>query len=202
MMYETVSGRCLEIGDFKMTTLETSRLIIRNFQVDDWEALRTMILQYEASAYAIYDHEWPTSPEEIRRITEWFAAGDSYFAVRLKGNSRFVGFVSLNLSPTADCETFNLGYCFNFEYHGQGYATEGCQAAIGHAFDQLHAGRVVASTAAENRPSCRLLERLGLTKTAESTSSFRKAQDGSPIAFVSYAYAISRGEWEAKSKRT
>jgi hypothetical protein len=30
-----------------MTTLETERLLIRNFKSSDWEALHTMIIQYE-----------------------------------------------------------------------------------------------------------------------------------------------------------
>jgi len=42
-----------------MRTVETERLAIRNFTEDDWEDLREMILQYEASEYAVYGHQWP-----------------------------------------------------------------------------------------------------------------------------------------------
>jgi hypothetical protein len=48
-----------------MTAFETNRLVIDNFRVDDWSDLQEMIVQYQASAYASYDHEWPTSKKEI-----------------------------------------------------------------------------------------------------------------------------------------
>ena len=49
----------------------------------DADALFALINQYEASAYALYDHQWPTSLPEIVGITEWFARGNSYLAVDL-----------------------------------------------------------------------------------------------------------------------
>jgi len=168
-----------------MTMLETERLTIRNFRISDWEALHEMISQYVSSGLAAYEpHQWPTSPEEIRKITEWFASGDSYFAVCLKDTDRFIGFVALN--PEQKEREFNLGYVFNFDYHGKGYATEACLAVLSHAFDLLQAQRVVTGTAAANTASVRLLERLGFRKTSESTGSFE----------------MSRDEWKGKSGRT
>jgi len=177
-----------------MTILETERLLIRNFRSDDWEALHEIISQYESSEFAAYDRQWPTSPEEIKRITEWFASGDSYLAVCLKATRRLIGFVALNQEQEDD-RTVNLGYIFHFDYHGQGYATEGCRAVLAHAFDRLQAHRVVTGTAAANHASCRLLERLGFKKTSESTASFRAAPDGQPIQFIGYTFELSRDEW-------
>jgi RimJ/RimL family protein N-acetyltransferase len=117
--------------------LETERLIIRNFRISDREALHEMINQYASSELAAYAHQWPTSPQEIKKVTEWFASGDSYLTVCLKDTGRFIGFVSLNQEQKEDCREFNIGYIFNFDYHGKGYATEGCRAAIGHAFERL-----------------------------------------------------------------
>jgi hypothetical protein len=34
-----------------------------------------------------------------------------------------------------------------------------------------------------------------MTKTAESTASFRKTPQGEPIEFVDYSFAITREEW-------
>jgi len=183
-----------------MTMLETERLVISNFRISDWEALHEMINQYESSEFAAYDQLWPTSPEEIKKIAEWFASGDSYSSVYLKDTGRFVGFVSLSQEQKEDCREFNIGYIFNFDYHGKGYATEACRAAIGHAFDRLQAQRVHTGTAAVNRASCRLLERLGFKRTAESTGSFRNTQDGKPIEFLGYTYTISRDEWDVAGK--
>jgi RimJ/RimL family protein N-acetyltransferase len=87
-----------------MTLLDTDRLIIRNFRPDDWPALHRMIGQYQASEYAAFDRPWPTSEEEIRNITAWFASGDDFLAVCLKEAGQFVGFVSLNPEQDGDSQ--------------------------------------------------------------------------------------------------
>ena len=177
-----------------MVTLESQRLVIRNFKIDDCEALHEMIVQYGVSEYAAYDQQWPTSMEEIKGITEWFAGGDNFLAVCLKATSRFIGFVALNPEEGSGRE-YNIGYVFHFKFHGCGYATEACTAILDRAFGQLEATRVITSTAAVNRNSCRLLERLGFQRIGEKTSSFKNAEDGKPIEFVGYTYALSKDEW-------
>ncbi len=89
-----------------------------------------MIAQYEASELAAYDQQWPTSPDEIKGVSGWFASGDSFLAVCLKDTGRFIGFVSLNPEEKEDVREFNLGYIFNFDYHGKGFGTEACRAAV------------------------------------------------------------------------
>ena len=165
-----------------MNPIETERLTLRNFTKDDWSALRKMILQYVASPYAKYDHQWPTSEDELKGVTEWFASGDSYLAVCLKPEATFIGFVCLNPAEGWPETARDLGYIFDADYHGRGYATEACQAALARAFTELGAERVVTGTAKANEPSCRLLARLGLR----------------PIPEPEGMYALSREEWEAR----
>lgn len=179
-----------------MTILETEKLIIRNFQAGDWQPLYELIVQYQASDLAPYDHPWPTSQEEIRKITEWFAGADSYLAVCLKDTYRLIGFVSLNSEGGDGPRQFNMGYVFNLDFQGRGYATEACGAVLRRAFGALRADRVVSGTAAANRASCRLLARLGFQKEGEESASFRTAADGTPVEFPGCRYAISRDEWE------
>ncbi len=179
-----------------MISIKTERLVLRNFVASDSMALHAMIVQYESSEYAAYDHQWPTSSEEITGITEWFARGDHFLAVCLKETEQFIRFVALNPEPGDVGAEFNIGYIFNADHHGKGYATEACRAVLGHAFGRLQARRVVTGTAAVNRASCRLLERLGFQKTAAGTGSFKTAADGRPIEFLGYTYAISRDAWQ------
>lgn len=175
-----------------MIQLETARLVLRQFQADDWQALREMILQYQATPLALYDERWPNSPEEIQRVTAWFAAGRAYRAVCLKESGRLIGFVALNDESRNGRRQYNLGYLFNADYHGQGYAAEACRAALDDAFDRLGADAVVTGTASVNIASRRLLERLGFVKTRESISSFQTAPDGQPIEFLGYSYELTR----------
>ena len=162
-----------------MQTIQTDRLVIRNFRPEDWRDLHAMIVQYQASAYAQYDHKWPTSEEEIQGIARWFSEGDSYLAVCLPATGKLIGFVALNKEEREEGLAFNLGYVFDAGYHGQGYATEACRAAIEHAFERLDAATMVSGTASANLPSCRLLARLG----------FRETGGG--------MYALPRDQWRA-----
>jgi RimJ/RimL family protein N-acetyltransferase len=164
-----------------MDPIETGRLTLRNFTTDDWSDLRRMILQYMASPYAQYDHPWPTSEEELKGVAEWFVSGDAYMAVCLRPEGTFIGFVCLNARDDSPGMALNLGYVFNWDYHGRGYATEACQAALRRAFTDLGAERILTGTAEENEPSCRLLARLGLKPTVEPEG----------------MYTLSREEWQA-----
>jgi [ribosomal protein S5]-alanine N-acetyltransferase len=177
--------------------METERLIIRGFVSDDWKALHEMIVLNEASEVAIYDNAWPTEPEKIKGVVEWFASGDRFLAVCLKDTGRFIGFVALNPEQEVDRREYNLGYIFHADYHGKGYASEACRAVIGRAFSQNLANRVIAGTAAANLPSCRMLERLGFKKTGESMGSLRNGADGRPIEFLGRTYELTRDDWEA-----
>jgi ribosomal-protein-alanine N-acetyltransferase len=181
-----------------MITLETKRLVVRNFNIDDCEGLHEMIVQYEASEFAAYDQQWPTSIEEIKGITQWFARGDNFLAVCLKDTSQFIGFVALNPEEEESDRWYNIGYVFNSNFYGHGYATEACTAILDRAFGRLQATRVIAGTAALNRNSCRLLERLGFQRIGEKISSFKNAKDGKPIEFLGYTYALSKEEWETR----
>ena len=178
-----------------MTPITTERLEIRNFRPDDWAELQEIIVQFQDSQYSDYDHEWPTSDEKLREIAEWFAGGDRFMAVVLKDSGKLIGFISLNPKGEEPHVEFGFGYYFNFNYHGKGYATEGCQAVLKHAFDSVHVERITTGTAKENEPSCKLLEGIGMRKTGEKTASFRKTKDGKPIEFLAHSYSLTREQW-------
>ena len=151
-----------------------------------------MIIQYESSEYAKYDHQWPTASEEIKKVINWFVSGDSYLAVSLKDNQQFIGLISL--TQQEDLHEYGFGYIFNSNYHHKGYAFEACKAVLDYAFNHLKAHKVTAGTAAVNVSSCKLLERLSFTIVGEKTSSFRKSIDGKPIEFVGLTFSLSRNK--------
>jgi ribosomal-protein-alanine N-acetyltransferase len=181
-----------------MESIETARLILRNFRPDDWILLHKIIKVYMSSELAQYDYQWPTSELEIQNITESFAGGDSYLAVCLKSDERLIGFITLN-PERAQAETvLNMGYVFDFEYHGKGYATEACNAALSYSFNELQAVKVISGTAAANIASCRLLGRLGFKVTSQNVMSFKKGEDGKPIEFMGLSFELSREDWHTR----
>jgi len=162
-----------------MVSLETDRLTIRNFFPDDWQDLQEVAIQYQASAWAKYEDPWPTSAEEVKSMAGWFASGDAYLAVCLKTTGKLIGLVAINRREEQEGRVYNLGYVFHPGYYGQGYATEGCQAAMGYVFGPLAADGILTGTHPANEPSVRLLKRLGLTEVARGE------------------FALSRAEWLA-----
>jgi ribosomal-protein-alanine N-acetyltransferase len=162
-----------------MISLETDRLIIRNFSPDDWQELQEMAIQYQASEWARYEDPWPTSDKEVKGMAAWFAGGDDYLAVCLKTTGKFIGLVAINRRQEREDRVHNLGYVFHPGYAGQGYATESCRAAMGYLFGQLAAKGILTGTHPDNQPSVALLKRLGL----------REVGGGE--------WALSRAEWLA-----
>ena len=150
-----------------MHPIETNRLLLRNFTADDGPALLKMILLYQQSPYSQYDHPWPTDHEQIKGVANWFASGDNYLAVCLKDTGVFIGFVCLNPDKYREEPALNIGYIFDADYYGHGYATEAGRAALIRAFNDLGVNHVISGTARANLPSVRLLERLGLQEEAE-----------------------------------
>ncbi|MBN1976765.1 MAG: GNAT family N-acetyltransferase [Anaerolineae bacterium] len=138
-----------------------------------------MAVQYQASESAKYEAPWPTSTEEVKGMVEWFAQGDSYLAVCLKAPGKPIGLVAIERRKDQEGAIHNLGYVFHPCYHGHGYATEACRAAMDCVFGQLAAEGILTGTHPDNEPSVRLLKKLGLKEIDQGE------------------FAISREEWLA-----
>lgn len=175
-----------------MVKIKTRRLEIRNFVIDDWKDLQEIVIDKEASEFAIYDHQFPTSANEVKGITEWFAKGNNFLAVCELEQNKVIGYISLNGKNDSERD---LGYCFSSVYQGKGYATESCVAIINYAFDTLCIERITSGTANLNYPSCRLLNKLGFVKTGEGVGSFRKTSEGNPIEFAGSSFLLEKDKW-------
>ena len=162
-----------------MLSLETDRLVVRSFRSEDWQDLQEMCVNHMATEVAKLEDPWPTSTEEVRGIVAWFASGDDYLAVCLKDTNKLVGMVAIERRASHAGKWHNLGYDFNPEYHGRGYATEACRATMAHVFGALSADGILTGTRRENVTSVRLLRRLGLREKESAPGEF----------------AISRDEW-------
>lgn len=171
--------------------INTERLKIRNFAADDFRDVQEIIISKESSEYAVYDHQFPTSHDEVNKLTDRFVKNSGFLAVCLLSDNKVIGYVCLH----GEGKELDLGYCFNSAYEGSGYATEACIAVINYMFNTLHVEKLISSTALLNYPSCRLLERLGFSKTGECTCSFRKDPEGNPIEFVGGDFLLEKSTW-------
>ncbi len=173
-----------------MIELETERLSIRNFKADDWQDLAELAMKYEETELAKYDEgPWPNNLEEYKRIVQNFAKADDFLAVVLKENDKLIGLV---VKTKKGEKEYEFGFNFHTDFQGKGYATESCKAVLEYLFEVLDAVLITAGTAKINKPSNRLLTRLGFNLVGDKIISFRKDEEGKPIEFVGVDYSLSR----------
>jgi RimJ/RimL family protein N-acetyltransferase len=175
--------------------IKTNRLLIRKLTEEDWESLKEVAIDFEASTYAIYDHQMPTSDEGVKKLIQRFCKIGKFFAVCSLSEGKFMGYVCLNGENHSELD---LGYSFNSLFQGKGYALEACKAITNYAFNTLKVERLTAGTAILNFPSCKLLDKLGFRKVGESTLAFRKTPEGKPIEFTGGDFVLEKNQWMKK----
>lgn len=154
--------------------LETDRLILRPFTMDDVEAAHREI-------YTSRDVWGPRTREQVAdgvmmAMLMARSADDGPWAKRavtLKTDGDFIGQVRLGPShnyfyrwaeeptPRYNELEVELSFAFGKAYWGQSYAYEASQAMIRYAFEELKLRRLVNGTGDENVRSINLHRRLG-----------------------------------------
>ena len=171
--------------------METKRLIIRKFIPDDWQDLYEYLSQTQVVKYEPYDvfTEAESIQEAVRRSED-----DRFWAVCLKDCGKLIGNICLSKQ---DFDTWELGYVFNQNYQGMGYATEAAAFLIDYVFKNHNARRITAMCNPLNKPSWKLLERLGLCREGHLIQNiyFKKDENGNPVWSDTYAYGILISEW-------
>jgi ribosomal-protein-alanine N-acetyltransferase len=77
------------------------------------------------------------------------------------GGGKLVGRISLGGISRGALQNAYLGYGIDIEHGGRGYATQAVRLAVRVAFDDLGLHRVQAAVVPENRPSARVLLKVG-----------------------------------------
>jgi RimJ/RimL family protein N-acetyltransferase len=176
-----------------MLRINTDRLLIRNFLQDDWKELQEIIEDKESSEYAIYDHQFPTSENEVKQITGWFAQNDDYLAICELSTQKVIGYLAINDDKKG---SRNLGYNLHSAYQRKGYAYEACITVLNYAFNTMGVDKFTSGTANLNYPSINLLIKLGFHKTGESAQSFRTTPEGNPVEFTGSSFLLEKKEWK------
>lgn len=179
-----------------MRQLTTQRLLIRSFTKNDWKDLYEYLSDEKVIRYEPYEvfNEEQCKHEAIQR-----SKNDAFLAVCLKESNKVIG--NLYFSEQ-DFNTWEIGYVFNNNYQGLGYATESAEEVLKEAFNNLGARRVIAMCNPENIASWRLLERLSMRREGHLIKNiyFKKDKAGNPIWQDTYEYALLEEEWRMLNK--
>ena len=156
---------------------KTERLLIRELIPDDWQCMQKIAADFRKSKYAIYDIPLPTGNAKIIALTEQFAETQLFYAVLL--HDMMIGYICFH----EDNGNYDLGFCFHSDYQGKGYAFESCRAMMDYISNERNIKTFTAGTALNNKPSCKLLERLGFILQKTERLSFQKDAEGNDVTF-------------------
>ena len=163
---------------------ETERLILRRYKKEDVQDLFEYLSDKEVVKYEPYKQQ---TFDETKENLEWRISTDEMVAVELKNLHKMIGNVYMG---KRDFEALEIGYVFNRNYWGYGYAAESCKALIQQAFSNgVH--RIYAECDPNNKSSWKLLEALGFQREAYFRKNvyFWKDETGKPIWKDTYVYA-------------
>ena len=135
--------------------LETERMTVRDFAMDDLEDLQAILGDEETMAYS----EPTYTRERIAEFLRQFCVEKKgAVAAVLKATGRVIGYI---LFHELDEGVYEMGWFFNRTCWGKGYALEACKAVVDHAFNQQNAHKIFAETIDGGR-SVGLMKKLGM----------------------------------------
>ncbi len=173
----------------EMPLLETTRLFIRPFQIEDLEAtyrlfdieLNTDDLRTEKMETKHERAEWlEWSVHNYKELAKLDQPPYGDRAIILKSTKTLIGscgfvpclnafeqmpnfdYYDRSGNPGLYSTEFGLFYAISPSHQRQGYASEAAQALIGYAFRQLHLKRVIATTSYDNIGSMAVMRKLGM----------------------------------------
>ena len=140
----------------------------------------------------------PSSDTFLARNQADIAAnGYGLYAVEVKQSGAFVGYVGL-ARPNFEAHftpAVEIGWRLARETWGQGYATEAARAVVDHAFGPLGLEALVSFTAEWNRPSRRVMEKIGMTHDPADDFRHQKLPADHKLS-RHVLYRLSRADWQ------
>ncbi|MDU0341217.1 GNAT family N-acetyltransferase [Bosea rubneri] len=174
--------------------LTTERLALRPFVPGDFSAYAAYHSSQEVYRYL---YAAPPEGEEMERqfakalMPRFESDGDVFrFAVTRRADGALLGETLLKLANRSALQG-EVGYIFNPDFAGKGYASEAVSATIEQGFRAFSLHRIFAPLDAGNAPSVGVVERLGLRREAHLIQNDRF--DG--VWGDEYIYAVLASEW-------
>jgi RimJ/RimL family protein N-acetyltransferase len=176
--------------------IETERLLLRRFTPEDLDDLAVIFAKPEVFWFPEKRGLSRAETAEMlqaRFIDPWEEQGFGHWAVIRKEDSRLIGYEGLAIPRFLPevLPAVELGYRFDPEAWGRGYATEGGAASLTYGFDVAGLDRIIAIYHIENVRSGLVMERLGMRVERDT----KHPEGGQPLR----VYEIFRDDWRART---
>lgn len=143
--------------------LETDRLYLRPFTVDDADRVQSIVADKriaDVTANIPYPYPEGAALSWITASLDNFQQGKNIvYAVVSKDIDQIIGTMNLKLKSDNEAE---LGYWFGADYWGKGYCTEAGKALVPYGFAELGLRRIMARHLTINPNSGNVLSKLGM----------------------------------------
>ncbi len=135
--------------------IETERLYLRDFCKEDAGDLQEIL----GDAETMKNLEPPYSAEKTEEfLNDFCIKKKGAVAAVEKGQNKVIGYILFNGNEHG---VYEIGWAFNKNYWGRGYAYEACSKLIENAFLNFGAHKIFAETI-DKEKSVRLMEKLGM----------------------------------------
>lgn len=151
----------------------TERLVLRTEADGDFEEWLAHMNTPEVLAYLGGPQSEEKVAESFARIRQAHAEGrPAFHMIALKDGGALIGRAGIATIDAPDAPEMlrgqlQVGWTLRADCWGQGYAVEAARAALAHAFGHHDAPVVYGQTSERNRPSWRVMERLGMQRMAQ-----------------------------------
>lgn len=178
-------------------TIETGRLILREWRAADLPLIAAINGDPVAMRHFVQPMTHAESDAFVaRQVQRQAEDGFCMWAVEAKGAAPLIGVLGLarnGFEPPLETGV-EVGWRLAPAHWGKGYATEGAKAALKFGFEQKGLDEILSMTVLANKPSWRVMERIGMTRDAEGDFDHPRVPDGHPLK-RHILYRLTRADW-------
>ena len=174
--------------------LDTHRLILRPFTLDDAPAVHNLVGAREIADTTLnipHPYEEGMAETWIGTHQEGFESGKSvHFAIIVRENRELAGAISLLIRSTHSHA--EMGYWLGVPYWGRGYCTEAVKALLEYGFEGIGLNRIYAEHFKRNPASGRVMQKNGMVYEGCLRQHVRKWGGYEDLL----QYGILQAEWQ------
>ncbi len=182
------------------TQLETDRLIIRHWTLSPSDRAFFHYINSNAIGRKFYPTrlDRTAADQRLEELVAMSATRDLIWAVALlKDTGQAIGYTGLSRirferNFSADVE---IGWQFDPNHWGQGYATETAKALLQHGFSDVGLDEIVAFAVHDNHASVAVMRRIGMQEVENGAFDHPPVPDSHPHLKHHVLYAITRSQW-------
>ena len=144
--------------------LETDRLILREFKIDDAEAMyRNWATDPECCKYLSWNVHRDVNETKtvIQAWIDSYKNGSYHWVVELKENHEIIGSISV-VRVHEEHKTAEIGYCYGSKFWNHGYATEALRRVIEYLLNECDFYLVECGHISGNPASGRVMQKAGM----------------------------------------